>query len=267
VVVAALVVAGLSLDSDDLSRADERMLGPTSASATPSPTPSNATPSASAPSSSALPVKAAASRSATPARATRSAMERATGRAADGSRLAVPVSGSGRFAGARVQRRPAGGRGRVLRFDVRVEREVPVESDDAARLVAAVLDDDRSWRGAGGARFRLVARGEKADVHAYLATPKTTDRLCAPLLTRGEVSCQNGRRVVLNARRWVNGSRSYGDDPTGYRRYLVNHEFGHTLGRQHVGCPRRGALAPVMMQQTKGLGGCRANPWPRRTRG
>ncbi|CAA9307314.1 MAG: hypothetical protein AVDCRST_MAG61-1429 [uncultured Friedmanniella sp.] len=179
----------------------------------------------------------------------------------------MPASGSGRFTGARVQRRPAAGRGRVLRFDVRVEREVPVDADEAARLMAAVLDDDRSWRGAGGTRFRLVARGQRADLHAYLATPGTTDRLCAPLLTRGRFSCQNGRRVVLNARRWVSGARSYGDDTTGYRRYLINHEFGHALGRQHVRCPRRGAPAPVMMQQSKGLGGCRANPWPRRTRG
>jgi hypothetical protein len=84
----------------------------------------------------------------------------------------------------------------------------------------------------------------------------TTDRLCAPYLTRGEVSCQNGNRVVLNAKRWLLGADSYGSDLTNYRRYLVNHEFGHALGNHHVDCPGRGRLAPVMMQQTKGLGDC-----------
>ncbi len=145
-----------------------------------------------------------------------------------------------------------------------------VDADEAARLVAAVLDDDRSWRSTSGAtrvRFRLVGRGQRADLHATIATPATTDRLCAPLRTWGEVSCQNGNHVVLNARRWVNGAPSYGADRAGYRRYLVNHEFGHTLGRSHVRCPARGRPAPVMLQQTKGLGGCDANPWPRRTRG
>ena len=110
-------------------------------------------------------------------------------------------------------------------------------------------------------------RSDLTDLHVYVATPGTTDRLCAPLLTRGSVSCQNGVRVVLNAERWVSGAAAYGRDTVGYRRYLVNHEFGHALGRQHVGCPRKGRPAPVMLQQTKGLDGCRANPWPTRTRG
>ena len=125
-----------------------------------------------------------------------------------------------------------------------------------------MLNDRRSWRGTGRWRFQLVSSASDATLHAYIVTPGTTDRLCTPLLTRGEVSCQNGNKVVLNAKRWMLGADSYGSDVHGYRRYLVNHEFGHSLGHQHVGCPGRGKRAPVMMQQTKGLGGCRKNPWP-----
>jgi Protein of unknown function (DUF3152) len=71
-------------------------------------------------------------------------------------------------------------------------------------------------------------------------------------LTRGEVSCQNGNRVVLNAKCWLLGADSYGSDLTNYRRCLVNHEFGYALGKHHVVCPGPGKLAPVMMEQTKG---------------
>ena len=94
-------------------------------------------------------------------------------------------------------------------------------------MIAGVLNDERSWRGTrpvGGSSWS--GDGERAELHAYIVTPGTTDRLCAPLLTRGEVSCQNGNRVVLNAKRWLLGADAYGSDLTNYRRYLVNHEFG-----------------------------------------
>ncbi len=159
----------------------------------------------------------------------------------------------------------ASARGRLLRFDVAVEKGLPIDADQAARTIAATLNDARSWRGTRSVRFQLVASAQAADLHVRLVTPKTTDRLCAPLKTRGEVSCQRGTKVVLNAKRWLRGSPSYGSDLINYRRYLVNHEFGHAIGYQHLKCPGKGKPAPVMLQQTKGLRGCRKNPWPATT--
>ena len=174
----------------------------------------------------------------------------------------VPATGPGSYRFAQVDLRPPSGGGRLIRYDVRVEENLDVDPDQAARIVAGVLNNERSWRGSGRARFQLVSGdSQRAELHAYIVTPGTTDRLCAPLLTRGEVSCQNGNRVVLNAKRWQLGAASYGSDLTNYRRYLVNHEFGHYIGYGHVDCPGRGRPAPVMMQQTKGLDGCRKNPW------
>jgi hypothetical protein len=176
--------------------------------------------------------------------------------------VVVPANGPGTFVQARISGQTASTQGRLFRFDVRVEDGLRIDETKAARLIQEILNDQRSWRASGSWRFQLVSSPAEADLHAYIATPGTTDKLCAPLLTRGEVSCQNKDRVVLNAMRWVTGAPSYGKDVGNYRRYLVNHEFGHALGFQHVTCRGPGLLAGVMMQQTKGLGGCKANPWP-----
>ena len=177
--------------------------------------------------------------------------------------IVVPDKGPGRYAYAHEKVRPASDRGALRRYDVRVEKGLALDPDQTAKTIAKVLNDERSWRGSGRWRFQLVSAGQQADLHIYLVTPGTTDRLCAPLLTRGEVSCQAGNKVVLNAKRWMFGVKYYGDDLKNYRRYLVNHEVGHSLGYNHVRCPGPGRPAPVMMQQTKGLEGCRKNPWPR----
>lgn len=181
--------------------------------------------------------------------------------------VAVPARGPGTYERSHVSVPTTADRGRLYRFDVRVEKGLDLDPDEVARALEKTLDDPRSWRWSDGARFSLVAAGEPADLHAYLVTPGTTDRLCAPLLTRGKVSCQTGDKVVLNARRWVLGSEAFGPDLPAYRQYLANHEFGHALGHHHVGCPASGRPAPVMVQQTKSLQGCTANPWPSVTRG
>lgn len=174
----------------------------------------------------------------------------------------VPRTGPGRFTMARTAARPRGRRGRLLTYDVRVERNLSFDPDDTARFIHHVLNDRRSWGRSGRWRLQLVGPGRPADIHAYVATARTTDRLCAPLRTQGKVSCFNDHRVVLNADRWAYGARSYGDRLIDYRRNVVNHEFGHALGFGHLTCPGPGRRAPIMMQQTKGLHGCRANPWP-----
>jgi hypothetical protein len=205
---------------------------------------------------------ASASSVGSPTASTEPARLPAERRAKDISQVEVPGSGPGTYQTAKKSVRSTSSYGALIRYDVRVEDGLSIDPDKAAVLIQRVLDDPRSWRRTHRWRFDLTPVGQRATLHAYLVTPRTTDRLCAPYLTRGEVSCQNGNRVVLNAKRWLLGADSYGSDLTNYRRYLVNHEFGHALGKHHLKCPGPGKLAPVMMQQTKGLGACRKNPWP-----
>ncbi len=147
--------------------------------------------------------------------------------------------------------------------------EFSVEVDDAltdqfsqAELVAFVvetLSDERSWIGRG-AGFRLVDDGGLFTI--IVATPTRTDQLCWPLQTNGRFSCARNGWVAINSDRWLGATNSWPADLETYRRYVINHEIGHyILGAGHATCPDVGRRAPVMMQQTKGLGGCIANGW------
>jgi hypothetical protein len=171
----------------------------------------------------------------------------------------VPQAGDGTFAVAPGASEPFGS-GAEVRYSVEVETGVPLDPAQVAGIVDGVLADPRSWSGSG--EWTLQRTDADPDVRILITSPDTTDALCAPLRTNGQVSCRNGENVVLNALRWTQGARSWGDDVVGYRQYLVNHELGHFLGFGHVGCPGEGEPAPVMLQQTLGLQGCAPNAWP-----
>ncbi len=157
--------------------------------------------------------------------------------------------------------------GRVVHFTLEVEGGLGVDRDEYARTVVSTLTDARGWQDVDHVRFvglspAQVDNGARPDLRITLASPDTIDRLCAPLETRGQVSCHNAGRVALNLRRWVLGAEAYGKDVAGYRTYLVNHEVGHGIGHAHAYCGGAGKVAPVMMQQTYGLKGCTAWNWP-----
>lgn len=154
----------------------------------------------------------------------------------------------------------AKGPGAPLRFMVEVEGGVDVDRRAFAARVERVLFDKGGWR-AGGASFKRVDSG-RAAFRVALASRALTDRLCAPLATVGLYSCNQGGRAVLNFWRWKNGADTYGRRLHRYRIYMINHEVGHALGHGHAVCPAAGRRAPIMMQQTMGIGACRPNPWP-----
>ncbi len=222
------------------------LLATVAAAATPTPTPARK-PAAAA--------GAQAAASASPQAAGLTAADRGAGLLSD----RIPDRGTGRLVvvpGSVA----APGSGTLKRVKVEVEGGLDVDASAFAGFVMDTLNDPRSW-GHGG-RMTFARTTGSADITVVLASPRTSITLCAPLQTMGTLSCGVGSTAVLTLYRWVKAVPDYGSDRTGYRHYLVNHEVGHTLGHGHLQCAGRGAVAPVMMQQTKGLQGCLPNPWP-----
>ncbi|TDC27308.1 DUF3152 domain-containing protein [Streptomyces sp. 8K308] len=180
----------------------------------------------------------------------------------DEERIPVPETGPGTFRVARGGGEPVGG-DTVLTYRLEVEDGIEIAPDEAATEVQDILADPRGWTAEGDTGFHLVGEGP-ADFVVQIATPGTVDDICGQygLDTGGEVNCSVAQTVVVNLRRWVEGSPQFPGPVEEYRALIINHEVGHYLGHGHEGCPEPGAPAPAMMQQIRGLDGCVANAWP-----
>ncbi|MEU2778522.1 DUF3152 domain-containing protein [Streptomyces sp. NPDC007162] len=183
--------------------------------------------------------------------------------------LSAELAGSGKFTTVPGSAK-APGKGRKYTYRVDVEQGLGLDGELFADAVQKTLNDDRSWAHDSARTFERVSSG-RPDFVITLASPGTTAKWCAKSgldTTEDNVSCDSAstQRVMINAYRWAQGSRTYGDKIHAYRQMLINHEVGHRLGYGHVTCDKDGEPAPVMQQQTKFLdhGGihCLPNPWP-----
>ncbi|MEU4479669.1 DUF3152 domain-containing protein [Micromonospora sp. NPDC023966] len=175
-----------------------------------------------------------------------------------------PAEGPGSFAAADSRSPVRGEDGPLRRYRVEVEQGAGQDVDEFAATVDAVLGDPRSWIASGELRVQRVPEAVAADFTIYLATPATSERMCAEggLSTERYTSCRLPGRVIINLARWLEAVPDYGAPLEVYRTYVVNHEVGHEFGELHQACPGPGAPAPVMQQQTYGLDGCVPNAWP-----
>lgn len=147
-------------------------------------------------------------------------------------------------------------------YKIRVSIDEDVKQKYSIRMpaqiefyIAAYLNDPDGWS-TKGYFFEPVTSNE--DVLIRLVTPSTIEAHCG---VPSNLSCAelNGRHVYLNAERWIHGSKLSKLSLEHYRQYLVSHEIGHILGFDHEKCPCVGCKAPVMMQQTLGIGKCIPN--------
>jgi hypothetical protein len=158
---------------------------------------------------------------------------------------------------------PKIGTGKLLyTYTIEVEDGIDPASyagDDAfaAAVQGTLSNPTQGWTWDGKIAFQRVdGNFPNPSFKVSLTTPETTHRpdACGYQI-KFEASCYRKSlgRVLINLARWVRGAKAFNADMTGYRQYAINHEVGHALGNQHIGCGGEGLPAPVMMQQSFGV--------------
>lgn len=164
---------------------------------------------------------------------------------------------SGKFTAAGLNIPAAGSSGKKRSYLVRVETSTRLKAEATGKRVGQVLNDPRSWGGDGSVRFAQVSQVDKAAFTITLAAAPTITKSC------GKPSvgvCVADQGIWVDAAWWKTGPASF-DEPNQWQAYLVNHAVGRYLGQAKARCPGSKRLAPVMMDQSGNLKGCRANPW------
>jgi hypothetical protein len=183
----------------------------------------------------------------------------------------VPTEGENEFTIGTTHGEIIGRAGTLYRYRIAVEVGSNEDVQEFGDIVEDTLTDPRSWTAGGQVRFQRVAAGENYDFTVYLVTRVTAHDMCARGGTNNNIdgvsytSCRAVGQVIINLDRWRLSVDHFVEAKIPlslYRQYVVNHETGHELGRRHERCPGQGDVAPVMMQQTLFLNGCKANAWP-----
>ncbi len=145
------------------------------------------------------------------------------------------------------------------------------------QLVDAILQDGKGWR-RWGFRFVPHAQGERTELRKKHRGQFLNIQLEENAVIRQwgddfdgmSVANCSTNEVSINYDRWIGGAKPNPGDPVSgmrrkhYRIYVILHEVGHILSRchqdDHKSCTS--GPAPVMLQQTNGVGNCTPNAYP-----
>ena len=150
------------------------------------------------------------------------------------------------------------------------ECRADVSVNEVGDFIETVLADPRGWIAHGYQFFRLSAKrgsalrmdrsNETSVFHIQVSTKAKIKDTCG----FSDLSCADLSRnvIYINKDRWRDGAKASGLDLFGYRQYVIQHEVGHLLGRDHSKCPCVGCPRPIMVQATIANDQCTPNPWP-----
>lgn len=114
-----------------------------------------------------------------------------------------------------------------------------------------------------GHSVKQVRPGQGEDVIVHLTTDNEMRKLYPRLKLTTKLSLtdrgKSPMHIHLHLDNWLEIPKSTGSEYTSLRDYrisLINHEFCHVLGHDHVSCAAPGEESDVRQQPSRSLGGC-----------
>jgi len=125
--------------------------------------------------------------------------------------------------------------------------ESTISPETFQKNVLHVLNSKESWG------YKVV-RGEPADVVIGIAPSRDYYRYIKGKKVYFSVTFykENPPLILFDPHNYQYGVKESGLSVKNYRKYLINHEFAHALGKDHLKC-YPGKTCPVLYQMTKGL--------------
>lgn len=152
------------------------------------------------------------------------------------------------------------GGGRVVTYTLATKGVTRSNLAEFSAQANQTLNSPRGWAQLGFSFKQVPSGGEFNLILSEASQVPTFSPGCS-----AEWSCRVGVSVIINDDRWAGGTVAWNGAGGGirdYRHMVINHEVGHWLGHGHASCPAPGAYAPVMLQQSIDLQGCKFNAWP-----
>lgn len=138
-------------------------------------------------------------------------------------------------------------------------------TDSEKRFILSILNDRRSWT--SPRHWSETKVRNNADWSVGLESQSYIDSFPGMKGLSVTFMQEMPRRSLLSYDNWTHVPDALRGiyNVKEYRTYLVNHELGHGLGLPHISSrdAKKSMLAPIMIQQTRGLQGYVANLWPR----
>ena len=142
-------------------------------------------------------------------------------------------------------------------YSVEFDDSIVINRNLVVKKILEVLNDTRGWKRLG---YDFKFKEKNAKFKIKIVKEDKIVKICK----FSGLSCADMSKniIYINIKRWRRGSKASKLSLDNYRTYVINHEIGHLLGRDHYQCGKSGTKVPVMVQQTLGISNCKPNPWP-----